>query len=106
MIITENKYSVLPTTDGGMVLAIKIHPFMPENPKIFYAKGKHAVLSRRKDELVVLDYLHNDAQKILEKSSRILITEIDYSQKKVINDYMAPVEIVKKLPVEIKEIKA
>lgn len=99
----EKEYSVLPTTDGRFVVAISEKKKVPARPKLVYAKGKHALLYRAPNDVVVLGYLHAEAQKLLAKAKSAYVTEIDFENVKITQDYMLPVELVAKLPVRITE---
>ena len=99
----ENDYAMLPTTDGSFVLTIKAHDKPTENPYIVYANGKHAVLYRNRDknDAVVLDFLPQEAQKLMSENKRAVVIELKDGKSGA--DYIAEIQIKDKLPVQLIE---
>ena len=99
----ENDYAMLPTTDGRFVLTIEAHDTPAEDAHIIYANGKHAVLYRNKDknDAVVLDFLPEEAQKLMSENKRAVVIEL--KDGKPNSDYIAEIQIKDKLPVQLKE---
>ena len=93
------KYSCFLTEKGDVVVVI---PFLgtekPQNPKVLYAKGEHALFYKAKKEAVILDYLNEMIRPFLNIASRILLFEVNLETQEIVNDYFVPVEHVKKLP--------
>ena len=99
----ENNYDVYPTEDGRFLLAIQVHEKPIENPHIVYANGRHAILYRNNDadDAVVLDFLAEEAQKLMANNKRAIVVELDGINP--IFDYIAEIELRDKLPVMIME---
>ena len=99
----EKDYTMLPTTDGRFVLAIEAKETPVEDAHIIYAKGKHAILYRNKnqDDAVILDFLPNEAQKLMSENKRAVIIEL--KNGKPYTDYIAEIQIKDKLPIQLKE---
>ena len=97
----EKDYYVFPTAEGGIVFAISQKENTPHLPKIFYDGGNHAILYRGEDDLIVLDFLHPQAKKIMQSVSMAHIAEVDYTDKKMVRFYSVPVHQVFKMPVDL-----
>ena len=99
----ENEYEIYPTEDGRFLLAIQAHGTLAEEPHIIYANGKHAVLYRNKDDndAVVLDFLAEEAQKLMANNKRAIVVELDGTNP--VYDYIAKIEIRETLPIQITE---
>ena len=93
------KYSCFLTEKGDVVVVI---PFLgkgkPQNPKVLYACGEHALFYKTKKEVAILDYLNALVRPFLNTASRILLFEVNLKTQEIVNDYFVPVEHVKKLP--------
>lgn len=100
-VIKEDAYVVLPTTEDEVVFALSIEEDEPEDPKILYDNGDHALFFHSPKNVVILDFLHEDVQRKLEFLDRAFVVEIDYKIKKLQRNYEVPVEIVSAYPFDI-----
>ena len=97
----EKEYQILPTTNGSLVFAISLKSTEPLDPKIVYDGGNHAVLCRSEKDMVVLDFLHPTAKKMMQSISEVHIAEIDYSNKKMVRFYPVHIDQVFKMPIDL-----
>lgn len=97
----EKEYQIMPTTDGNLVFAIKARAKEVKNPKILYNGGKHALLYRSDEDIVILDFLNPAAIKKLQQISGAFISEIDFEAKEVIRLYQVHIHQVFKFPIDI-----
>lgn len=95
--IQEKDYEIVPTADGTLIFAISPRNDEPQNPFMMYDGGEHAKFYRRPSEIVLLDYINPGAKEPLLKAEFVIMTEVDYSQEKVVRDYKVKVRIVEKL---------
>lgn len=102
----ENDYMMLPSEDGRFALVLQARKTDVNEPFIVYAKGKHGILYRNANKLedaVVLDYLAEEAQKLMAENKRAIVIEMD--GETVVRDYIVKIELRDKLPVDLKEKK-
>lgn len=97
----EDAYVALPTTDEEVIFAISVKASEPQKPRLLYNGEEHALLYRDDYDVVLLDYLNSEVQRMLQQSKKIYITEIDYKEKQLIRDYTAPVKKVKTYPLNL-----
>lgn len=97
----EKEYQIMPTTDGNLVFAIRAKSGEIKDPKILYNGGKHAVLYRNDEDVVILDHLHPGAVTRLQKLSKAFISEIDYENESVKHFYPVHIHQVFKFPFDI-----
>ena len=98
----ESNFDILPTTDGEFVMAIRAYAGQPQQPKIFYMrKGEHALLYRSDDDVIVLDYLPPEVRELFATSPQAFVVEIDQTKQTVQHDYVAPIQLVARLPFDL-----
>ena len=104
-IYTENTYDILQNAAKDMLFCISEREGEPDNPQIVYAGGKHALLYRSPDVVVVLDYVHEEAREQLTKTENVLIAEFvphgsNRDMTGIVREYTANVRIENQLPDE------
>ncbi len=97
----EEAYVAMPTTENEIIFAISVKMGEPKSPHLLYDGDEHALLYRDKKDVVLLDYLNSEVQKILQDSQKIYIAEIDYKEKQLIRDYVVPIEKVVSYPINL-----
>lgn len=97
----EDAYVALPTTEDEVIFAISVKTGEPKAPHLLYDGAEHALLYRNEKEVVLLDYLNSEVQRMLQGAQKIYIAEIDYKEKQLIRDYTAPVEKVASYPINL-----
>ncbi len=97
----EDAYVVLPTMEDELIFALSVREDEPDEPKILYDHGTHALFFRTPTEVIILDFLHEEVQQKLENVEKAFVVEIDYKIKKMIHDYEVPIEIVRKYPFDL-----
>lgn len=100
-IVREDSYVVLPTFDEELIFSIALKEGDVEEPFIMYDNSEHALLFRSETDVVILDFLKEEVQYKLSDVDKAYILEIDYSVKKLKENYEAPVQIVEKYPFDI-----
>ena len=92
----ERKYNILQNASGDLMILIKARLDNAQTPTFVYDTKEHALLYRNESNIVMLDYLHEQARPLLAKAKQILIVETQDTS--VVREYMAKVKIVKKIP--------
>lgn len=95
-IITEDCFDILENNDKELLLAISATEEDFENPVLLYARGDNALLCRSKNQIVVLENIHDDVKKQLSCATQILVAEMQ--KKEVQHEYIAKVKILATLP--------
>jgi hypothetical protein len=82
-----------------------------KEPQIVYNGGEHALFYRRPNQMIILDYIHPDSRKVLNKASEVLFAEFapqndaegkpSFEQKGIVREYTATVKQVSELPVDL-----
>jgi hypothetical protein len=93
----EEFYDILQNSSGDLLISIKAREGGPEEPKIVYDGGEHALLYRSKGFSITLDFIHPEAREPLANVDSVLIVEFDNDE--VVREYDVPVKKVKKLPI-------
>jgi hypothetical protein len=97
----ENSYDILQNKDGDFMFSVLEREGEPDNPKLVYDGGDHALLHRNGGHVVILDYINPDVRQPLTKTKEVLIGEHSKKDKKnYVREYVAAVKIVKRLPEE------
>ena len=99
----EDFYEAFLNKAGEIMFAIAFRDTAPEEPRILYDGGEHALFYRHPEQTILLDFLHPDIREPLHNVKEVLISEVDSS--KVIREYDVPVKLVKKLPLDEKNIE-
>lgn len=100
-IYQEKKYQIMPTVDKNLVFAINKKQGDVREPKIIYDGGKHALLYRSDEDVVILDYLEPSAKKMMQNLSDVYICEINYDKSDVEHLYKVHVHQVFKMPFDV-----
>ena len=93
----EELYDILQNSSGDLLISIKARKHTPEEPKIVYDGGEHALLYRNKGTTILLDFIHPEARKPMFYSESILVVE--FEGEDIAFEYEVPIRIVKKLPI-------
>ena len=83
-------YQAVVSADGKLAFIIRAGKSEPHSPKLIYNGGESALLYRSAD-ILVLDKLHEEAQKALRRKRSVVIIEADYAGGKTVYDYEAAV---------------
>ena len=87
-------YTAFLTEAGGLVLVLPpVGANVPENPKIVYDGGEHALFYKTPTQVYILDYLNKVAQEALKEQTSILLFEVNTDLQMIIRDYDVPVEL-------------
>lgn len=97
----EKEYEAFIGDNGMIVFAITAKSGELDAPKIVYDGGDHALLYRSSEDIVVLDFLHPEIKHQMSRSSKALVAEIDYDNETVISDYVAHIDQVFKMPINL-----
>ena len=97
----ENFYDILQNKDGDIMFSVLEREGEPDNPKLVYDGGEHALLHRNGGHVVILDYINPNVRPSLTKTKEVLIAEHPKKDKnKFVREYVAVVKMVKRLPEE------
>ncbi len=100
----EGHYDILQNSNGELMLSIRSRKGVPENPKILYDGGKHALLYRNKKKPIFLDYINPKISKSLFSVETVIIAEF-IDNGGIARSYSVPVKRVRKLPVSKEFLK-
>jgi hypothetical protein len=70
----------------------------PDDPEIVYDGGENALLYRNPKDAVILDYIALDRRSELAAMKEALVVEYDPRALLITREYMAPMNMVKKMP--------
>ncbi len=84
-------YQALVNASGQMAFIIPAQENAPKSPKLVYNGSDVALLYRAISDVLVLDKLHEEAQKHLKQISSVVIIEIDYASDTIVYDYQVSV---------------
>ncbi len=102
----QKAYFAYPLKDGGLLFMIQEQLESPETPTLFFDGKNHALLRHSAKKTLVLDYLEPTLVPLLSRLEQVWICECDFTNKKLIREYKAPLKRSNRLP-EIKlEISA
>ncbi len=93
----EGKYDILQNNKGEILVAIKSREGGPEDARLVFDGGKHAVLYRSREYAIVLNNINPEAVAPIKNAERIFVVEFDEGY--VVREYEAPLRMVKKLPI-------
>lgn len=93
----EEFYDILQNSAGELLICIKARESAPEEPKIVYDGGNHALLYRNSGLSIMLDFIHQAAREPLFKAKSVLMVE--FRNNEVVIEYEVPIKIVKKMPI-------
>ena len=92
----EIRYDILKNQEGEMLIKIRARMDDAKNPMIVYDGKEHAVLYRNEGNVIVLDYIHQQARSSLSDAKRVLVVEAQDGA--IIREYRAGVQQVKQVP--------
>ena len=93
----EGYYDILQNGAGDILISIRAREGEPEDPRLVYDGGKHALLYRSNGFSITLDFIHPEARVPLSKVESVLIVEFD--NENVVREYDVPLRMVKKIPI-------
>ena len=97
----ENSYDILQNKTGDIMFSVLEREGEPDNPKLVYDGGDHALLHRNGGHVVILDYINPNIRPSLTKTKEVLIAEHPKGDKNnFVREYTAVVKIVERLPEE------
>ncbi len=95
----EGPYDVVINEDKELMFCIKPRPHIPTSPRLYYvAGGMTAVLIRDAVTEIVLEWLPPQTRDCLDEVDKILVAEINQTNKRIEHEYFADVSIVQELP--------
>jgi len=71
----ENSYAILQNKTGDIMFSVLEREGEPDNPKLVYDGGDHALLHRNGDHVVILDYINPNIRPSLTQAREVLIAE-------------------------------
>jgi len=97
----ENSYDILQNKEGDIMFSVLERETEPDKPELVYDGGEHALLCRNSGHTVILDYINPDVRQSLAQAKEVLVAEhLKTDKKNFVREYMAAVNIVKRLPEE------
>ncbi len=84
-------YQAVVNARGQMAFIIPAQENAPKSPELVYNGSDAALLYRTASDVLVLDKLHEEAQKHLKQVSSVVIVEADYASGTTVYDYQVPV---------------
>ena len=101
-IMLEGEYAILINDDEEIMISMASKESDPENPRIIYDGGDHALYYRNPLETILLDYINPEVREALQKVKTLLIAEVEIDEERkdgdVIRAFDVPLQAVKKLP--------
>ena len=91
-------YEIIISDEGVPVFVIDANRSKPDNAILLYDGGNHATLFRNDHDVVLLDYLHDEAKKYISDASWAMILEKNKTGDKILKDYKVMIKKVKKNP--------
>jgi len=97
-LLREECYDVVENSDGDFMFVLKNRAGSPDNARILYDDGDHAIFYRSELTPVLLDYINPEVKKGLEKVKQVLVVEFAENQEDIVQEYVVPIKKVKQLP--------
>ena len=91
-------YEIIISDEGVPVFVIENNNAESDNAIILYDGGKHATLFRNNQDVILLDYLPDEARQYIFNSSWAMVLEKNKTGDKVIKNYKVMIKKVKKNP--------
>ncbi len=91
-------YEILISEEGVPIFMISANRSKPDNAIMLYDGGKHATLFRNDHDVILLDYIPNEAAKFLSNSTWALIIEKNKAGDAILKNYKVMIKKVKKNP--------
>ena len=89
-------YEIIISDEGVPVFMIESNRTKPDNAVLLYDGGNHATLFRNDHDVVLLDYLHDEAKKYITNASWAIVLEKNKAGDKILKDYKVNIKKVKK----------
>lgn len=101
-IMLEGEYAILINDDNEVMISMGSKETEPENPRIIYDGGDHALYYRTPTETILLDYINPEVRGAVQKVKTLLVAEVEIDEDRkdgdVIRAFDVPLQMVKKLP--------
>ena len=91
-------YDIIISDEGVPVFIIDGSPSDPRNAVLLYDGGMHATLFRNDNDVMLLDYISEDAREYIKNANFTIVVEKDETGDSVLRDYKATIKKVKKNP--------
>lgn len=98
MVPQEKKYEVIQNPEGELLFGVKARENEPQEPRLLYAGGEHALFYRSQAETTLLDFLPELAQETLRKLPKVSVAEFSDNEE-MLRFYEMPVHNLAKLPI-------
>lgn len=92
----EGLFDIVRNVDNELLFCIRARAGVPDHPRLFYDGSANAILRRDRKRAILLEYLPEDAQKLLRSLDIVLFAEI--MDDELEREYEALVTKVRKLP--------
>ena len=100
--VLEGEYAILTNNAGEVMISMSSKGTEPDNPRIIYDGGDHALYYRNSNETILLDYINPEVREEIAEVKTILVAEVEIDEEKkdgdVIRAFEVPLQMVKKLP--------
>ena len=91
-------YEIVISDEGIPVFVIDANRSKPDNAILLYDGGRHATLFRNDHDVVLLDYIPDEACSYISNSSWAVVLEKNKAGDKILKDYKVMIKHVKKNP--------
>lgn len=91
-------YEIVISDEGIPVFVIDANRSKPDNAILLYDGGKHATLFRNDHDVVLLDYIPDEACSYISNSSWAVVLEKNKAGDKILKNYKVMIKKVKKNP--------
>ena len=91
-------YEIAISDEGVPVFVIDSNRSKPDNAVLLYDGGKHATLFRNDHDVVLLDYIPDEARKYISNSAWAVVLEKNKAGDAILKDYKVKIKKVKKNP--------
>lgn len=88
----EKEYQIIVSEENIPIIILKNKKLPPLSPLILYNEGAHAILYRRPDDAIMLDFIHPQVRRILKEAPFAIILERTPQGSDIANDYKAPIK--------------
>ncbi|GHV47241.1 hypothetical protein FACS1894204_10400 [Synergistales bacterium] len=98
MIVQEKAYQAFLHDEFGVMFIIMKKDGEPDQPRMLYDGGEHALLYRDKDSKSLLDYLNEDVRDTLSEIDKVAFVEFEVDEEALARAYEVSVEHVDSIP--------
>lgn len=98
----ENFYEFHLNKKNELMVSLKSRDDIPVSPLLIYDGGEHALFYRKKDQVILLDFIHPEIRPYLKETKVVLFSETQNYQ--VIRNYNVPCKMVTSLPIDINNV--